>query len=98
MGGSLLPLGGQNLIDRRPRQAGIDRPAYLQFRTGHAGAWQQAAPRACRRSRPDGAAVTLLNDTEVRSAMGAKALAFANQHRGATARTLAALVPLISRT
>ncbi len=41
-----------------------------------------------------GQAARLLGDSAARDAMGARALAFANQHRGATARTLALLPPL----
>lgn len=39
-------------------------------------------------------AARLLSDDIARAAMGQAGLAFANQHRGATARTLALLPPL----
>ena len=100
VGGSLLPLGGQNLIE----PAALGKPVLIGPHTFNFELVTQEAVAAGGAVRvadaPDlmAQAVTLLNDTEVRSAMGAKALAFANQHRGATARTLAALVPLISRT
>ncbi|HEX8955580.1 MAG TPA: 3-deoxy-D-manno-octulosonic acid transferase, partial [Burkholderiaceae bacterium] len=43
------------------------------------------------------AAVHLLNDPARREEMGAKALAFAAQHRGAAQRTMALLQPLVAQ-
>jgi 3-deoxy-D-manno-octulosonic-acid transferase len=42
-------------------------------------------------------AARLLRDEAARATMGRGALAFANQYRGATRRTLALLAPLIQR-
>ena len=97
VGGSLLPLGGQNLIE----PAALGKPVLIGPHTFNFELVTQEAVAAGGAVRvadaPDlmAQAVTLLNDTEVRSAMGAKALAFANQHRGATARTLALLPELL---
>ncbi|MDR7050424.1 3-deoxy-D-manno-octulosonic-acid transferase [Duganella sp. 3397] len=99
VGGSLLPLGGQNLIE----PAALGKPVLIGPHTFNFELVTQEAVAAGGAVRvadaPDlmAQAVTLLNDTEVRSAMGAKALAFANQHRGATARTLALLPALLNR-
>ena len=43
------------------------------------------------------AAARLLRDDAARATMGRGALAFANQYRGATRRTLALLAPLLKR-
>ncbi len=97
VGGSLLPLGGQNLIE----PAALGKPVLIGPHTFNFELVTQEAVAAGGAVRvadaPDlmAQAVTLLNDTEVRGAMGAKALAFANQHRGATARTLALLPELL---
>jgi 3-deoxy-D-manno-octulosonic-acid transferase len=43
-------------------------------------------------------AARLLSDDAARTAMGQHALGFANQHRGATQRTLALLPALVERS
>ena len=97
VGGSLLPLGGQNLIE----PAALGKPVLIGPHTFNFELVTQEAVAAGGAARvadaPDlmAQAVNLLNDTEVRGAMGAKALTFANQHRGATARTLALLPELL---
>jgi len=97
VGGSLLPLGGQNLIE----PAALGKPVLIGQHTFNfalvtedalaAGGAQRVADAAELMS----AAGRLLNDGAARTAMGRNALAFANQHRGATRRTLALLPALI---
>ncbi|NVD69356.1 lipid IV(A) 3-deoxy-D-manno-octulosonic acid transferase [Duganella sp. BJB1802] len=97
VGGSLLPLGGQNLIE----PAALGKPVLIGPHTFNfalvtedalaAGGAQRVADAAELMS----AAGRLLNDEAARAAMGRNALAFANQHRGATRRTLALLPPLL---
>ena len=97
VGGSLLPLGGQNLIE----PAALGKPVLIGPHTFNFELVTQEAVAAGGAVRVADAtelmtqAARLLNDTEARTAMGAQALAFANQHRGATARTLALLPPLL---
>ena len=97
IGGSLLPLGGQNLIEAcamgKPVLVG---PHTFNFAlvTEEAIAYSAALRvpdadqlmRQCRR---------LLDDDVLRAAMGQQALRFSTLHRGATLRTLALLRPLI---
>ncbi|RFP12006.1 MULTISPECIES: lipid IV(A) 3-deoxy-D-manno-octulosonic acid transferase [unclassified Duganella] len=97
VGGSLLPLGGQNLIE----PAALGKPVLIGQHTFNfalvtedalaAGGAQRVADAAELMS----AAGRLLNDEAARAAMGRNAQAFANQHRGATHRTLALLPALI---
>jgi len=100
VGGSLLPLGGQNLIE----PAALGKPVLIGPHTFNFELVTQEAVAAGGAMRvTDSAdllaqAANLLNDREARSAMGANALAFASQHRGATARTLALLASLIAPT
>ncbi|MRW85185.1 3-deoxy-D-manno-octulosonic acid transferase [Pseudoduganella sp. FT26W] len=96
VGGSLLPLGGQNLIE----PAALGKPVLIGEHTFNfelvtedalaAGGAQRVADAAGLMS----AAASLLDDTAARATMGDNALAFANQHRGATRRTLALLPSL----
>lgn len=90
IGGSLLPLGGQNLIEAcavgRPVLIG---PHTFNFseatdRAVEAG----AAVRVADAAQLAAEAELLLSDTQRRERMSAAALAFATAHRGATARTL----------
>jgi len=90
IGGSLLPLGGQNLIEAcalgKPVLVGQHTFNFLQA-TDEA----VAAGGALRVADADGlvrAALALLDDGARRATMGARAQAFANRHRGATARTV----------
>jgi 3-deoxy-D-manno-octulosonic-acid transferase len=96
IGGSLLPLGGQNLIE----PAALGKPVLVgQHTFNFAQATEDAlaaggAQRVASADELMRAAAALLQDGAAREAMGANALAFANQHRGATARTIALLPPL----
>ena len=99
VGGSLLPLGGQNLIE----PAALGKPVLIGQHTFNfelvtedalaAGGAQRVADAADLISQ----SARLLNDAAARDAMGRSALAFANQHRGATRRTLALLPALLKR-
>ena len=99
VGGSLLPLGGQNLIE----PAALGKPVLIGPHTFNfaestddaiaAGGAQRVADAAALVT----AAARLLRDDAARAAMGEGALAFANRYRGATRRTLALLAPLIQR-
>jgi 3-deoxy-D-manno-octulosonic-acid transferase len=97
IGGSLLPLGGQNLIEAcasgKPVLAG---PHTFNFGTITEDA---IAAGAARRVRDADdmlmQAKNLLHVDVAREEMGAAALHFAQQHRGATARTLRLLEPLL---
>ena len=97
IGGSLLPLGGQNLIEA----CALGKPVLVGSHTfNFALATQQAieaggalcvadAPELVSRARE------LLVDDTARIAMGACAAAFAQHHRGATARTVGLLRHMI---
>jgi 3-deoxy-D-manno-octulosonic-acid transferase len=97
VGGSLLPLGGQNLIE----PAALGKPVLIGEHTFNfalvtedalaAGGAQRVADAAGLMA----ASARLLGNTAARNEMGRNALAFANQHRGATRRTLALLPALI---
>ncbi|MGK5020072.1 lipid IV(A) 3-deoxy-D-manno-octulosonic acid transferase [Janthinobacterium sp. LB2P10] len=97
VGGSLLPLGGQNLIE----PAALGKPVLIGPHTfNFALVTEQAiaAGGAARVVDADAlmaqASVLLQNPAQLAS-MGQKALAFASQHRGATPRTIAAIQPLL---
>jgi 3-deoxy-D-manno-octulosonic-acid transferase len=96
IGGSLQPLGGQNLIE----PAALGKPVLVgQHTFNFAQATEDAlaaggAQRVASADELMRTATALLQDRAAREAMGANALAFANQHRGATARTVALLPPL----
>lgn len=97
IGGSLLPLGGQNLIEA----CAVGKPVLIGPHTFNFSVVSEEAiaAGAARRIADAGemieAAAHLLRTSEERIAMGRNALAFASQHRGATARTMALLKPLI---
>lgn len=99
VGGSLLPLGGQNLIE----PAALGKPVLIGPHTfNFAESTEDAlsaggAQRVADAAELVAAAARLLRDDEARAAMGRGALAFANRYRGATRRTLALLAPLIKR-
>lgn len=102
IGGSLLPLGGQNLIEA----CAVGVPVVIGphvFNFTQATADAVAAGAALQVADPlDLAHVldALFADNPRRIAMGAAAAAFAARHRGATARTvdvLAALLPPVER-
>ncbi len=97
IGGSLLPFGGQNLIEACA--AGVPvvvGPWMFNFEAAtHQAIAEDAALRA-----PDAAsalreALAIAADPLAGQTMGERALAFSARHRGATARTVAALAPLI---
>jgi len=90
IGGSLLPLGGQNLIEAcalgKPVLVGPHTFNFLQATeeaVAAGGALRVADADALLRE-----AASLLQDEPRRAAMGARALAFAGHHRGATLRTV----------
>ena len=97
VGGSLLPLGGQNLIE----PAALGKPVLIGPHTfNFALVTEQAIAAGGAALVADADALmaqasVLLQDPARLSAMGAKALAFAAQHRGATPRTIAAIKPLL---
>jgi 3-deoxy-D-manno-octulosonic-acid transferase len=98
IGGSLLPLGGQNLIEA----CAVGKPVLIGPHTFNFSQVSEDAIAAGAALRvPDagamlGTAARLLHEEQERTAMGNRALAFARQHRGATARTMALLKPFIS--
>ncbi len=97
IGGSLLPFGGQNLIEA----CALGRPVLLGPHTYNFAAVSDDAVAAGAALRVADAAALLEHasrllraDAEL-AAMGEKARAFALQHRGATQRTMALLAPLL---
>lgn len=99
IGGSLLPLGGQNLIEA----CALGKPVLTGPHTFNFALVTQEALAAGAAVLVDDAdallaqASALLRDPARLSDMGAHALAFAGQHRGATPRTLALLTGLIEK-
>ncbi|TFW11669.1 lipid IV(A) 3-deoxy-D-manno-octulosonic acid transferase [Duganella callida] len=97
VGGSLLPLGGQNLIE----PAALGKPVLIGEHTFNFALVTEDALAAGGAERIADAptlmraAARLLSDADARAAMGDNALSFANQHRGATRRTLALLPGLM---
>ncbi|HQR21125.1 MAG TPA: lipid IV(A) 3-deoxy-D-manno-octulosonic acid transferase [Burkholderiaceae bacterium] len=97
IGGSLLPLGGQNLIEAcavgAPLVAG---PHMFNFSQAMADAVAAGAaqPVADAASAVD-AMVSIAGDAARHAAMSQAALRFAARHRGATARTVERIAPLI---
>ncbi len=90
IGGSLLPLGGQNLIEA----CAVGKPVLLGPHTFNFALVSEeaiAAGAALRVADADAlfrTAALLLRDDAARLAMGQSALQFAQQHRGATRRTM----------
>lgn len=97
IGGSLLPLGGQNLIEA----CALGKPVLLGPHTFNFTLVSDDAVEAGAALRvKDGAsmlreAMRLLHDDDERAERGAKARAFAEQHRGAAQRTLNLLRPFL---
>ncbi|WP_431796719.1 lipid IV(A) 3-deoxy-D-manno-octulosonic acid transferase [Cupriavidus metallidurans] len=97
IGGSLIPLGGQNLIEA----CAVGTPVLMGPHTfNFAQATEDAiAAGACERvANADelmAAAAAVLGDEARLADMRAHALTFAGLHRGATARTLGALAPVL---
>lgn len=98
LGGSLLPFGGQNLIEA----CAVGVPVVMgphTFNFDDAATQAIEAGAALRVADADGAvqhALALLDDIPARTAMSEQARAFAAAHRGATARTLALLQPWLA--
>jgi 3-deoxy-D-manno-octulosonic-acid transferase len=94
IGGSLVPLGGQNLIEA----ASVGRPVLVGPHTFNFEEAARLAVEAGAAWRVNDAedllakALKLLDDAPMRTRMGEAGLAFASRHRGAAAR-VAALVP-----
>jgi len=97
VGGSLLPLGGQNLIE----PAALGKPVLIgQHTFNFAESTEDAlavggAQRVADAAGLITAASRLLGNADAREAMGHNAQTFANQYRGATRRTLALLPALL---
>jgi 3-deoxy-D-manno-octulosonic-acid transferase len=97
IGGSLIPLGGQNLIEA----CAVGTPVLMGLHTfNFAQATEDAiAAGACERvANADAlmaAAAAVLDDPARLADMRGHALTFAGLHRGATARTLGALAPVL---
>lgn len=97
IGGSLLPLGGQNLIEA----CAVGKPVLIGPHTFNFSVVSEdaiaagAALRISDASAMMDSALRLLTDQSMRATMGSNALAFATQHRGATVRTMALLKPLL---
>jgi 3-deoxy-D-manno-octulosonic-acid transferase len=97
IGGSLLPLGGQNLIEA----CAVGKPVLVGEHTfNFLQATEEAVEAGAALRVPDAAALMreaarLLRDHGSRARMGEQAMAFANRHRGATSRTVELLRQLI---
>ncbi|OON60666.1 3-deoxy-D-manno-octulosonic acid transferase [Massilia sp. KIM] len=97
IGGSLMPLGGQNLIEA----CALGKPVLVGEHTFNFADATEDAVASGGALRVSGAAALvaqaarLLRDAQAREAMGAQALAFAGRHRGATLRTVELLRQLI---
>lgn len=97
IGGSLLPMGGQNLIEA----FAVGKPVLIGPHTfNFSDITEQAivAGAAQRVTDVDNmleSALDLLRTDPQRLKMGRQAINFAQQHRGATARTMALLAPYI---
>ena len=93
IGGSLLPLGGQNLIEACAAQ----KPVFIgphTFNFERISEEAISAQAACRVQHAHDLfeqATALLRTPERRLEMGQRALNFAGQHRGATARTVSVI-------
>jgi 3-deoxy-D-manno-octulosonic-acid transferase len=94
IGGSLLPLGGQNLIEACavgvPVLIGPHVFNFTQATADAVAAVQVQDPAELARALRE-----LFNDKARRTAMGGAASAFAARHRGATARTAGVLMALL---
>ena len=97
IGGSLLPLGGQNLIEA----CALSRPVIVGQHTFNFAQATDEAIAAGGALRVQDAAqmleqgARLLQDRGARATMGQCAAAFAGAHKGATLRTLELVMPLI---
>jgi 3-deoxy-D-manno-octulosonic-acid transferase len=90
IGGSLLPLGGQNLIEA----CAVGKPVLVGEHTfNFLQATEEAVEAGAALRVPDAAALLseaarLLGDDDARARMSEQAIAFAGRHRGATVRTV----------
>ncbi len=97
IGGSLLPLGGQNLIEA----CALGKPVLIGPHTfNFAQVTEQALAAGAALRVQDGPALMaqarrLLADSAARAAMGEQGVAFSNHQRGATMRTVGLLRRLI---
>lgn len=97
VGGSLLPLGGQNLIEA----ASVGRPVLIGPHTYNFAEAALLAIEMGAAQRVQDAeelmtvAMRLLSDDVTRQAMGNAGLEFATRHRGATARLVTLIEPLL---
>ena len=97
VGGSLLPLGGQNLIEA----CALGKPVLVGLYTfNFAQATEEAIAGGAALSVQNAdvlmaQAGRLLADEQERRRMGERGVVFTNQHRGATARTVGMVRPLI---
>jgi 3-deoxy-D-manno-octulosonic-acid transferase len=97
IGGSLLPYGGQNLIEA----CAVGKPVLLGSHTFNFATASEDAIAAGAALRVDDArrvlqqGLRLLRSEPERLTMGERAAAFARQHRGATVRTIALLRSLL---
>ncbi|MDO9419367.1 MAG: lipid IV(A) 3-deoxy-D-manno-octulosonic acid transferase [Herminiimonas sp.] len=98
VGGSLLPLGGHNLIEA----SAMGKPVLIGPHTfNFADAAENAIAAGGAQRVTDASdmwqhAIRLLDDVAARTTMGEAGQKFAQQHGGATARTMALLAPLIN--
>ncbi len=98
VGGSLMPLGGQNLIEA----ASVGRPVLVGPHTFNFEEATRLAIEAGAAMRVNDAAallenvLKLLNDGPARARMGEIGLAFAARHRGAAGRVAELISPLVS--
>jgi 3-deoxy-D-manno-octulosonic-acid transferase len=97
IGGSLVPVGGQNLIE----PMALGKPVLMgpsDFNFADAAREAEAAGAMIRVNDATEFAATarkLLDDDDQRAAMSQRALAFAAAHRGATGKTVALIVQLL---
>ena len=98
VGGSLMPLGGQNLIEA----ASVGRPVLVGPHTFNFEEATRLAVEAGAAVRVSDAgdlmanALKLLNDAPTRARMGEAGLDFAARHRGAAARVAGLIAPLLA--
>ncbi len=98
VGGSLMPLGGQNLIEA----ASVGRPVLVGPHTFNFEEATRLAIEADAALRVNDAgdllanALKLLNDGPARARMGEAGLAFAARHRGAAARVERLIAPMLA--
>jgi 3-deoxy-D-manno-octulosonic-acid transferase len=98
IGGSLLPLGGQNLIEACAQgKPVIMGPSTFNFAEASRLAIEAGAMRQANHANDVMAmAKSLFDDEAARITMGAAARAFAVAHAGATEKTMALIAPLIA--